>query len=197
MSVNPFSGIQFLLGAHELDQLPPDEGREIAFAGRSNVGKSSVINAIVGKSGLARTSKTPGRTRQLNCFTIDAGKRLVDLPGYGYARVPEKLRRHWGTVMQVYFSERRSLYGLFLIMDIRHPLKPHDTQMLGWCRSARLPIHVILNKADKLSRGAAGRTLQSVQREIADGESSVQLFSALTRQGLDQARARLAGWLQA
>lgn len=195
MNTNPFTGTRFVLGAHELTQLPPDEGREIAVAGRSNVGKSSVINTITGKAGLARTSKTPGRTRQLNCYAIDPRHRLIDLPGYGYARVPEKVRRHWGNILQAYFSRRRSLCGLFLIMDVRHPLRPYDTQMLDWCRSARLPVHIILNKADKLSRGAADRVLQSVRKELADGTPSVQLFSASKKAGVKEARERLAGWL--
>lgn len=195
MNPNPFARARFVLGAHELAQLPPDEGREIAIAGRSNVGKSSVINSITGNARLARTSKTPGRTQQLNCYAIDSGNRLIDLPGYGYARVPEKVRRHWGTVLQAYFNERCSLYGLFLVMDVRHPLKPYDLQMLDWCRSAGLPVHVILNKADKLSRGAAAQVLQSVRNELADDNPGVQLFSATDKSGVEEAREHLAAWL--
>jgi len=195
MNSNPFTGTRFVLGAHELTQLPPDEGREIAFAGRSNVGKSSVINAITGNARLARTSKTPGRTQQLNCYAIDSRNRLIDLPGYGYARVTEKVRRHWGAVLQGYFSHRRSLFGLFLVMDVRHPLKPYDMQMLDWCRSADLPVHVVLNKSDKLSRGAAARVLQLVQNELTDGKPYVQLFSVTDKFGVEKARERLAAWL--
>lgn len=184
----------FLCSAHNLSQCPADTGIEIAFAGRSNVGKSSVINCLTGNRKLARISKTPGRTQLLNFFTITDSTRLVDLPGYGFARVPEKVRRHWGSLLQEYFEKRQSLTGLVLIMDIRHPLKPFDRDMLAWCRSAGLPVHVVLNKADKLSRGAALNCRQAVLKELQAGKISVQLFSALKQDGVTELRGILDGW---
>jgi len=190
-----YNNAVFLLGAHTLAQCPPDQGVEVAFAGRSNVGKSSVLNAVTGNHRLARTSKTPGRTQQLNFFAVGAGQRLVDLPGYGYARVPEKIKLHWANVMQVYFETRASLMGLMLIMDIRHPLKPYDEQMLEWCINADLPVHVLLNKADKLGRGAGIKTLQILKTRYRGGKFSAQLFSVLNEVGVEEARRKLDEWL--
>jgi GTP-binding protein len=190
-----YNNAVFLLGAHTLVQCPPDQGVEVAFAGRSNVGKSSVLNAVTGNHRLARTSKTPGRTQQLNFFAVGAGQRLVDLPGYGYARVPEKIKLHWANVMQVYFETRASLMGLMLIMDIRHPLKPYDEQMLEWCINADLPVHVLLNKADKLGRGAGIKTLQILKTRYRGGKFSAQLFSVLNEVGVEEARRKLDEWL--
>lgn len=190
-----YNNAVFLLGAHTLAQCPQDLGVEVAFAGRSNVGKSSVLNAVTGNHRLARTSKTPGRTQQLNFFTVGEGLRLVDLPGYGYAKVPARIKLHWAKVMQAYFETRESLTGLMLIMDIRHLLKPYDEQMLGWCINADLPVHVLLNKADKLSRGAGIKALQSLKNRYQCGKCSAQLFSVLNGAGVEEARHKLDEWL--
>jgi GTP-binding protein len=192
-----YSHAHFLLSAPSLRHAPADAGAEVAFAGRSNAGKSSAINAITGVRGLARTSKTPGRTRELNFFVLDADRRLVDLPGYGYAKVPEAVKQQWQRTMERYLRERRSLRGLVLVMDVRHPLTDYDQAMLGWCGHARMPVHVLLTKADKLKRGPALETLRRVLAALQGlgltGEA--QLFSALRRHGLEEARARLDGWL--
>ena len=195
LSKNHYNNALFLLGAHTLAQCPKDEGVEVAFAGRSNVGKSSVLNAITGIHRLARTSKTPGRTQQLNFFSVGETQRLVDLPGYGYARVPEKIKLHWAKVMQTYFETRNSLVGLMLIMDIRHPLKPFDEQMLNWCINAGLPVHVLLNKADKLSKSAGLKALQLLKNSYQEDKFSGQLFSALSNTGVEEARNKLDKWL--
>lgn len=187
----------FLLSAAEPSQLPVDEGAEVAFAGRSNAGKSSALNAITDQRQLARVSKTPGRTQQINVFPILDTHRLIDLPGYGYAKAPAAMRTHWQKALPEYLENRRSLRGLVLIMDIRHPLGPLDEQMVVWAAAAELPVHVLLNKADKLSRGAAGNTLQAVRPKVIAHcpGSSVQLFSAQTRQGVSDARTKLDEWL--
>ncbi|WP_240126462.1 ribosome biogenesis GTP-binding protein YihA/YsxC [Thermomonas alba] len=198
---NPFARAQYSLAAHTLRQLPPDGGFEVAFAGRSNAGKSSALNALCQQHGLARVSKTPGRTQQLVFFAIPphADKYLVDLPGYGYAKVPQELQAHWQTFIDAYFARRAALRGLVVVMDVRHPLKDYDRQMLGYAMRRGLPAHALLTKADKLGRGAAGNTLQAVRAELARafaGSVSVQLFSAETRQGVDELRATVAGWLE-
>jgi len=197
MSANPFRQARFLASAHRLDQLPADAGREIAFAGRSNAGKSSAINAICDQHGLARTSRTPGRTQQLNVFPLDAQRRLVDLPGYGYAKVPEALRLHWRGVIDTYLRTRGSLVGLVLVMDSRHPLKAFDLDFLGFAEASGRPCHCLLTKADKLTRNEAARTLVAVRRTLARDfpGASAQLFSAMAKAGLDEARKHLAGWL--
>jgi len=199
--MNPvYRRAKYLVGAHQLRQAPPDRGAEIAFAGRSNAGKSSVINTITGISGLARTSKTPGRTQLLNFFTLDdAERRLVDLPGYGYAKVPESARRHWRHTLEEYLRTRRSLRGLILVMDIRHPLTDFDQQLLAWCSEAGMAVHVLLTKADKLKRGPALAALDKVRRALAarfGDQVSVQLFSAKAKTGVDEAHAVLDHWLQ-
>jgi GTP-binding protein len=195
----PWAKAAFTLAAHRLDQLPADRGAEVAFAGRSNAGKSSAINAITGQSALARVSKTPGRTQQLVVFTLDGERRLVDLPGYGYAEVPVSLRAHWGETLSRFFRERAALRGLLIAMDIRHPMREYDTQMLALAAERALPVHVLLTKADKLGRGQASQTLAAVRRALAEqpGEVSVQLFSAPTRDGVPAARAVIARWLSA
>jgi GTP-binding protein len=180
----------FLASAHRPAQFLPDEGAEVAFAGRSNSGKSSAINAIVGRKGLARTSKTPGRTQLVNFFSLGGERRITDLPGYGYARVPETVRRHWDRLMDAYFRTRRSLAGLFLVMDVRHPLTDFDRHLLAWAGAAGCPVHILLTKADKLSRGRGIDTLQAVRRELGPGVS-LQLFSALKGTGIDEAREAL------
>ncbi len=195
---NPFTAAQFLTSAARLGQAPADAGREAAFAGRSNAGKSSALNAIAGHKGLARTSKTPGRTQLINFFRVTDDARLVDLPGYGYAKVPPEVKAQWERHLTAYLKHRESLVGLVLLMDVRHPLTDFDRQMLAWCRDAALEVHVLLTKADKLKRGAAQNTLLKVRRDLAGlhPQVSVQLFSALDGTGLDAARAQLAAWLE-
>lgn len=187
----------FLTSAASLRQCPPDTGSEVAFAGRSNAGKSSAINRITGRRSLARTSRTPGRTQLLNFFDLGDDRRLVDLPGYGYARVPTAVKNAWTRELEAYLSRRRSLRGLILLMDIRHPLKPQDQQLLAWSGAALMPAHVLLTKADKLSRGAAMATLNAVRgRLAADAERiSVQLFSATRGDGLAELEDTLGAWL--
>ncbi len=188
---------QFLISAHNADQWPPDHGAEVAFAGRSNVGKSSAINTITSRRGLARTSKIPGRTQQIVFFRLDDDRRLVDLPGYGYAKVPESLRRHWGHMIERFLATRLSLRGLILLMDIRHPLTVLDRQMLGWTESADLTVHVLVTKSDKLSRSKAQQCLREVTIQLGGFSNavSVQLFSSLTRSGCTTAREVLSKWL--
>ena len=153
--MSSYPNTQFLTSANGAEQFLPDEGQEVAFAGRSNAGKSSALNAITGRKALARISKTPGRTQLVNFFALDEARRLVDLPGYGYAKVPAKLRAHWQEVLQVYFETRQSLRGVVLLMDIRHPMRPFDQQMVAWCTAKGLPVHLVLTKGDKLKRGPA------------------------------------------
>ena len=197
---NPFARAQYLLAAHNFRQLPPDGGFEVAFAGRSNAGKSSALNALCQQNALARVSKTPGRTQQLVFFGLPPheNKYLVDLPGYGYAKVPQELQAHWQAFLDGYFGSRDALRGLVVVMDVRHPLKEYDRQMLGYAMRRGLPAHVILTKADKLGRGAAGNTLQAVrmelQRSFADSVTA-QLFSGESKQGVDELRAVVAHWL--
>lgn len=195
---NPFSPAHFLKSAARLDQAPPDQGREAAFAGRSNAGKSSALNLITGHKGLARTSKTPGRTQLINFFSVTPDARLVDLPGYGYAKVPPEVKAQWERHLTSYLERRASLVGLILLMDVRHPLTDFDRQMLAWCAQGRLPVHVLLTKSDKLKRGAAQNTLLTVRRELKKlhPDATAQLFSALDGTGLDAARELLAGWLE-
>ena len=193
--VNPFRQASYVLSAHRLGQLPPDEGIEVAIAGRSNAGKSSAINALTDQKSLARTSKTPGRTQQIVIFEVDADRRLADLPGYGFAKVPQSLREHWQHTMAEYFHTRRCLRGVILVMDIRHPLRPFDEQMLAWCQAAGLPCHILLTKADKLKRGPARNTLQQVRKQLPP-LASAQVFSARTREGVDDLVERLLGWFE-
>lgn len=191
---NPFRSARFVLSAPELRQLPPDTGAEIAFAGRSNAGKSSALNSICDQTGLARTSKIPGRTQHFVIFEIEPSKRLVDLPGYGYAKVPEAMRDHWRKTIDAYMRERQSLRAAVLIIDSRHPLKDFDRQMLTYCRDIDLACHMLLTKADKMSRSEGARTLAAVRKECtAEGwPATAQLFSSLAKTGLDEARATLA-----
>lgn len=197
MQKNPFRAAHYLLNAHRLDQLPDDTGSEIAFAGRSNAGKSSALNTICDQQGLARTSKTPGRTQQLVVFPLDDTHRLIDLPGYGYAKVPEKLREHWRGVIDSYLRTRDSLRGVVLVMDARHPLREFDRMMLEFgTRTGRRSL-CLLTKADKLARGESLRVLAAVRKELAvlAPDAQAQLFSSLNKSGVDEARATLAGWL--
>lgn len=195
---NPLNPAQYLLSAHTVRQLPADGGVEVAFAGRSNAGKSSALNAMTHRNGLARVSKTPGRTQQLVFFQVQPERYLVDLPGYGYAKVPQDLQAHWQAFIDQYFRTREALKGLVVVMDIRHPLKDYDRQMLGYAVQRGLPAHALLTKADKLGRGQQAQALQAVKKELFSsfGDTvSVQTFSAESRQGVEEARAVVAGWL--
>lgn len=186
-----------MLSAPTLSQAPEDKGVEVAFAGRSNAGKSSAINALTGQRGLARTSKTPGRTQHLVFFRLDDERRLVDLPGYGFAKVPLTIKQRWQQTLAHYLHNRRSLKGLILLMDIRHPLTPFDQQMLAWCQQTHMPVHILLTKADKLSYGKGKQTLLQVENTLkkSPSETTIQLFSALKRLGIEAAHARLNDWL--
>jgi len=187
----------FELSVAKPAQLPPDRGREVAFAGRSNAGKSSVLNIITGRKGLARVSKTPGRTQLINFFRLDSGHALVDLPGYGYAKVAAEIQAGWDALLGGYLSKRRALHGVVLVMDSRHPLTAYDESMLDFCHAAGRPLHVLLNKCDKLTHSERMKTLHTVRTALATSSTgfSVQLFSAQSGEGLDEARAVIRGWL--
>ncbi len=222
---NPLQGAQFVLAAHRISQLPADQGAEVAFAGRSNAGKSSALNALTNHKGLARTSKTPGRTQQMVAFSLPPHKdvpvlraqdaqerpppkevsgsradpangqppldlRLIDLPGYGYAKVPLEMREHWKLEIDAYLHQRQSLRGLVLIVDIRHPLKEFDRQMLEFCLGTQLPCHLLLTKADKLSRNQAMQALATLRKQfVAEGlHATAQIFSSSAGTGVDEAR---------
>ncbi|MDX1802506.1 MAG: ribosome biogenesis GTP-binding protein YihA/YsxC [Alcanivorax sp.] len=189
---------RFLQSAQRLDQCPPDEGLEVAFAGRSNAGKSSAINRLTSQRSLARTSKTPGRTQLLNFFALDDQHRLVDLPGYGYAKVAKTKRNEWQEHLDHYLAERQALVGLVLMMDIRHPLKDFDLLMLDWSARAGMPIHILMTKADKLKYGAAKNTLMKVKSQLKDHPAplSLQLFSATNGTGCEEAWNKLGDWLE-
>jgi GTP-binding protein len=189
-----FPNAAFLTSAHEAHQFVSDTGAEVAFAGRSNAGKSSAINTILNRRNFARTSKSPGRTQLINFFSLVDDQRLVDLPGYGYARVGRSLRKHWRGLLAEYFESRMSLQGLFLVVDSRRGPGDFDWQMLDWSRMIECPVHVLLTKADKLKRQEASRTLAAVQKDIGD-TATVQLFSATKNQGLEEARGVLEGFL--
>ena len=184
----------FLTSAREAAQFPVDSGREVAVAGRSNSGKSTAINALVGRRSLARTSKTPGRTQLINFFLIEEDRRLVDLPGYGYAKVPDSMRKHWRHLLEAYFGGRRSLVGLLVTVDIRRGLRELDWVMLNWAENSGVPSAVLLTKADKLSRGAARSRHLEVSGSLPDTVQAL-LFSAPKRLGVDEARRHLTAWL--
>lgn len=188
--MSQFPDAKFILSAVSPDQFPADKGTEVAVAGRSNAGKSSAINVIVNRRQFARTSKTPGRTQLINFFELREGLRLVDLPGYGFARVAASVRQNWATLLQAYFEERNSLAGLILVVDARRRLTDFDRQMLSLAESVGVPVHVLLTKADKLKKAEAARALQEV-REVLGKRASVQLFSALKKQGVEEARGFL------
>ena len=197
-----FQSAAFATSAPSLKQCPEDSGCEVAFAGRSNAGKSSAINTLTRNKSLARTSKTPGRTQMINFFTLSDGKRLVDLPGYGYAKVPIAMKAQWNRHLAEYLQQRKSLGGLILLMDIRHPLQDYDQQMLNWAAEAGLPVHILLTKSDKLKRGPAQSTLLKVDsflREMDPGVTllTVQTFSSLKKQGLPELEVQLNHWLSA
>ena len=187
----------YLTSAAKFSQCPPDEGWEVAFAGRSNAGKSSAINSLTGNSKLAKTSRTPGRTQLINFFELSERQRLIDLPGYGFAKVPLAVKREWTKQLENYLQKRQCLRGLVLLMDVRHPLQAFDRQMLDWALAADMPVHILLTKADKLKKGPASSTLLQVRAELAPhGERvSVQLFSALKHSGHEQLLQVLNAWL--
>lgn len=203
MSSNTLNGARFVLAANEITQLPYDQGAEVAFAGRSNAGKSSALNALTGHTGLARTSKTPGRTQLMVVFDLPPLKgsegtppleaRLVDLPGYGYAKVPEAMRAHWRGEIDAYLKMRRSLRGIVLIVDIRHELKDFDRTMIEFCAATELPCHVLMTKADKISRGQASKALEALREEFRTQgvAGTAQVFSSLAKTGVEEARARI------
>ncbi len=190
----------FLKSAAQVSQLPEDNGTEVAFAGRSNAGKSSALNCLTGIKNLARTSKTPGRTQLINLFTVrDEAHRLVDLPGYGYAKVSEKTKLAWQKHLAEYLEVRKSLKGLILLMDIRHPLKELDEMMISWCIERTLPVHILLTKADKLSKSQASQALSFVKKNYdlwIDHGVTVQTFSSLKKQGLDELVQQLNTWFE-
>jgi GTP-binding protein len=193
-----FQNATFFISAHHLRDLPPASGIEVAFAGRSNAGKSSALNTLANHNRLAYVSKQPGRTQLINFFTLGNDRHLVDLPGYGYAKVPESMRAHWQSVLARYLSERTSLGGLVLVMDSRHPLQPLDRQMLDWFCPSGKPVHVLLTKSDKLSRGEAGLTLAKTRKELLAvwGKNvSVQLFSSSKKLGVEEAEKIIGAWL--
>jgi GTP-binding protein len=190
-----FQHATFYTTVNQLQHLPPS-AVEVAFAGRSNAGKSSAINSLANRGRLAFVSKTPGRTQHINFFQLGNDRFLVDLPGYGYAKVPAEIRKHWESLLSTYLQTRESLYGMVLIMDVRHPLTPLDRQMLDWFASTGKPVHVLLTKADKLSRQQTGKILKNVLLFLRETypQCSVQLFSSLTKEGIEEATALLGTW---
>lgn len=198
--MSQFSQISFLLSAWQPHQFPGDVGAEVAFAGRSNAGKSSALNAIAGRRDIARTSKTPGRTQLINFFALDWGlsgqHRLADLPGYGYAKVPEDMKRHWRELLTRYVEARESLAGLVIVMDARRPLTDFDEQMLSWTQANGLATHLLLTKADKLSRSDQALTIRRVRAAVGETVTA-QLFSAVDKTGVDEARKAVLTMLAA
>ncbi len=195
----PYPQSTFHLSVNHLRQLPEDSRVEVAFAGRSNAGKSSAINTLTQQKSLCRVSKTPGRTQMINFFRIEDFYYLVDLPGYGYAKVPVKVKQHWQQLLEQYLTQRPMLQGVVLIMDIRHPLTAIDQNMLQWCQHANMPVHILLTKADKLKYGAAKNTLLRVQKHLQQSTThsnniSLQLFSSLKKTGLSTLIAVLDSW---
>lgn len=193
-----FQHTTFYTTINHLQDLPPPNGVEIAFAGRSNSGKSSVINTLANRNRLAFVSKTPGRTQHINFFKLGNRHFLVDLPGYGYAKVPTEIRQHWENLLSTYLQTRKPLYGMVLIMDVRHPLTLLDQRMLDWFTPTGKPVHVLLTKADKLTREQAGKILQNVLESLRETypQCSVQLFSSTSKKGVKEAYAVLGNWLK-
>lgn len=191
-----FHKVHFVTSAPDIRHLPDDDGVEVAFAGRSNAGKSSALNALTGQRQLARTSKTPGRTQLINLFELEPGKRLVDLPGYGYAQVPEAMKRKWQASLSEYLQERASLKGLVLLMDIRHPLKDTDTQLLEWATGNGIKVLALLTKCDKFNPGPRKNIVQQVRRQVAEYGDTVQVeaFSSLKGIGVDLVSQILSRW---
>ena len=191
-----FSQCKFLTSAYKVSQLPADNGLEIAIAGRSNAGKSTTLNTLVGNKKLAKVSKTPGRTQLLNCFDLGENRRIVDLPGYGFAKVPKKVKAHWQHEINLYLQKRKSLIGVVLVMDIRHPLKDFDKQFLYWADQSGLYSHILLNKSDKFKSGKRKAALLEVKKAMADisRTSSIQTFSGLKQEGIKELSTTLMSW---
>jgi GTP-binding protein len=189
-----FRQAKYLTSAFELSQLVPDEGMEIAFAGRSNAGKSSAINCLTQQKGLCKTSKTPGRTQLVNFFALDDQRRLVDLPGYGFAKVPKKLRNHWGKVLSDYLLQREALKGLVIVVDIRRGISDLDQALIDMVGST-IPVHILLAKSDKLSRSAVKKEIMRTEQLMNQVQHSVSSLSTLNRQGLEQLEQRCSSWL--
>jgi GTP-binding protein len=196
MTMNQYRNAEFLLSVNQWSQLPNDEAIEVAFAGRSNAGKSSAINTITDIKSLCRTSKTPGRTQMINYFSIAENQHLVDLPGYGYAKVPLKVKQHWQMLLERYLIDRQSLRGVMIIMDVRRPFTEYDCLMLEWCQKADMSAHILLTKADKFKRGAAQNILLKVEQTLKTDypNTTVQLFSALKKTGVERVREKLNEW---
>jgi len=192
--MSQFPQVRFLLSVAGAEQFPPDDGREVAFAGRSNAGKSSAINAIMARHGLARTSKTPGRTKLLNFFELESGRRIIDLPGYGYAEARPEERAQWTGLIDS-LPQRASLKGLFLIADIRRGLTPQDEQLLEWAASAGWQVHVLLTKSDKLNQRERAAALKAAQAALGE-KMTAQIFSALDKTGVQPAQKRLIEMLR-
>ncbi len=198
MSVSPYSKAVFIKSAARVDQLPADSGYEVAFAGRSNAGKSSALNCLTTIKNLARTSKTPGRTQLINLFSLDEQRRLVDLPGYGYAKVALQVKLEWQKNLAHYLEVRQSLRGLVLLMDIRHPLKDLDQMMIDWAIARELPVHILLTKSDKISRSETKNCILKVRKsyDLAQHLVSVQSFSSLKKEGVDELISLLNQWFE-
>lgn len=198
MLVNLYSKAVFLKSAARVDQLPDDTGYEVAFAGRSNAGKSSALNCLTGIKSLARTSKTPGRTQLINLFNLDEQRRLVDLPGYGYAKVALQVKLEWQKNLAHYLEVRESLKGLILLMDVRHPLKDLDQMMVDWALNRQLPVHILLTKSDKLSRSEVKNIVLKVRKhyDLAEHLITVQSFSSLKKDGIDELITQLNAWFE-
>jgi GTP-binding protein len=193
--MSAFPHAHYLKGAHEPNQFVTDVGAEVCFGGRSNAGKSSAINAITQRAGLARTSKTPGHTQLVNFFELEPGRRLVDLPGYGFAKVPRPLQEHWKKLLEAYFRDRSTLKALFLIVDVRRGLGEQDLQMVEFARACGRSVHILLTKADKLTRNQGASALAAVRRQLGD-TATAQLLSAIDKTGVDEARKTLKALLR-
>lgn len=193
-----FNQAIYTQSAPSIKECPPEGGTEVAFAGRSNAGKSSAINTLTGNGKLARTSKTPGRTQLINFFSMNEREHLVDLPGYGYAKVPKAMKEKWQRNLSEYLQKRESLVGLVLVMDIRHPMQEFDTMMLNWAMEVEMPVHILLTKADKLKKGPAKATVLKLKEQLAEAEVddlvSVQTFSALKKTGLEELKLVMKAW---
>ncbi|AUI85010.1 YihA family ribosome biogenesis GTP-binding protein [Vibrio azureus] len=191
-----YQNTHFITSAPDIRHLPEDEGVEIAFAGRSNAGKSSALNRLTNQKSLAKTSKTPGRTQLINLFKVTEGCHIVDLPGYGFAQVPVEMKNKWQKSLGEYLQKRECLKGLVVLMDIRHPMKDLDQQMIFWAIDSRIPVQVLLTKADKLKSGARKQTLLKIRKQVETfgGDVSVDVFSSLKGLGVDQLRAKLDTW---
>ena len=195
-----YNAAQYLISANKFNQCPEDTGAEVAFAGRSNAGKSSAINTLTNNTKLARISKTPGRTQMINFFELNnPAYKLVDLPGYGYAKVPVAMKIHWQKHLDEYLQKRQCLKGVVLVMDIRHPMKEFDQMMVQWCKESQMPLHILLTKADKLSKGPAQSTALQLMKQLKPDLGdliSVQTFSSLKKTGVDPLKRRLDSWLR-